>query len=112
LFLGHQGASKTKKEPINESYESRRPHVFDRRVREGRRKQLQRGFLDGLFWRRRRPHRSGSDLPLSDLFQMVLRLRERERHKDQLSVDRIGGWSSADIGADSRLRSFRWSDER
>ena len=56
---------------------------------------------------RRRHFRRRRHLPLSDLRQMGRRLQESDRHRPELSVDRLRRRHQADPGQDRDLRRFR-----
>src|SRR5205823_2794405 len=58
-------------------------------------------------------HRSGSDLPVPALFEVVQRLQQdASRGADQLPVDRLRRRDQADHGEDDRLRRLRRADEQ
>src|SRR5438552_1220381 len=101
-----------KKEPSGESPEIRRPHVGGRRMRQGKRKYLQHGFLYPLVWELRRPDWSWRHISLSAVLEVVRRLRQAHRRENQLSVHWIRWGNQTALRRYRRLRCLRQSDER
>ena len=59
-----------------------------------------------------RPHRSRRHVPVSAVFEMVLRLRRTEGRQDQLPVDRLGRGHQAAQRRHRRFRRIGQPDER
>ncbi len=100
------------------------PPLTHRRSREENRREgsqktiLWLGALALALWRRApRPAPSRGDfrrrrhLPLSDLRQVGRGLQGEDRHRHELSVDRLGRRHQADQGQDRRLRRLRHAAE-
>src|SRR4051812_28778967 len=90
VFLSYAHPTNETKEPIRESAQAGFSHPFCCSVRQGRRqRQCLERVIHAAVRSSGRPHWSWCHVPLSDLLEVVLRLRQRDRREDQLSVDRL-----------------------